>query len=246
MAWLNGTILERIVWTDTHVSLRIACERPDFTAGQFVRVALDIDGERVARPYSCVNSPDTSYIEIFFNLVPDGPLSPRLMALQKNDHIFVNDRCSGFLTLNEVPDTARDLWMIATGTGIGPFLSIMQTQAVWNRFDRLILAHGVRQANQLVYADMLTEFTQQHDKLSVIPCVTQDAPTTAYTGRVTQALADGQLEARAACEITPEHSHFMLCGNTQMIQDMSDALKARGLKKHLRREPGNISSEKYH
>lgn len=246
MAWLNGTVIERIVWTETHVSLRIACERPNFIAGQFVRIALDIDGERVARPYSCVNSPDTAYIEIFFNLVPDGPLSPHLMQLDKDDSIWVNDRCSGFLTLDEVPDTARDLWMIATGTGIGPFLSIMQTQAAWDRFDRLILAHGVRHADQLAYADMLAKLTQQHDKLRVIPCVTRETPAHAYPGRVTQALADGQLEARADCKITPERSHFMLCGNTKMIQDMSDALNKRGLKKHLRREPGNISSEKYH
>lgn len=246
MAWLDGTIIKRIVWTDTHVSLRIACERPDFIAGQFVRVALDIDGEQVARPYSCVNSSDSPYIEIFFNWVPEGPLSPRLMQLQEGDHIWVADRCSGFLTLQEVPDITRDLWMIATGTGIGPFLSIMQTTVAWERFDRLVLAHGVRHTDQLAYADRLAELSQQHRQLTVIPCVTRDAPKHAYAGRVTQALADGQLEARAACQITPEHSHFMLCGNTQMIRDMGDALKKRGLKKHLRREPGHISSEKYH
>lgn len=246
MAWLHGTVIERIVWTDTHISLRIECNRPDFIAGQFIRVALDINGERVARPYSCVNPPDTPYMEIFFNLVPQGPLSPLLMQLKVGDAIWVANRCNGFLTLDELPRNTRDLWMVATGTGIGPFLSIMQTPATWERFDHLVLAYGVRQADQLAYASMLAELARAHTQFKIVPCVTRHPPTDAYPGRVTQALADGQLEARAECQIDPSRSHFMLCGNARMIQDMTDALKQRGLKKHLRREPGQISSEKYH
>ncbi len=246
MAWLNGTVIDRTVWTETHISLRIAGPRPDFTAGQFIRVALDIHGERIARPYSCVNSPDAPYLEIFLNKVPAGPLSPLLMQLQVGDHLWISDRCSGFLTLDELPTNVRDLWMVATGTGIGPFLSIMQTDDAWKRFDHLTLVHGVRHADQLAYTGLLAKLMHDHVKLKVIPCVTRDAPVGAYAGRVTQALQDRQLEIRAGCNIDPTFSHFMLCGNTQMIRDMSDALHMRGLKKHLRRQPGQISSEKYH
>ncbi len=244
-AWLEGRIVERTVWTDTHFSLRIACTRPDFVAGQFIRVALDIDGERVARPYSCVNSPDTDGFEIFFNIVPSGPLSKPLSTLQVGDTLWLSDRCNGLLTLHEVPDTARDLWLVATGTGVGPFLSILHTTATWQRFDQVILAYGVREASQLAYSALIDQLCQRHTNLHFIPCVTQQTPDSAYAGRVTQALADGQLEARAGTSIG-NTSHFMLCGNTAMIRDMTTALKQRGLKKHLRRDPGHISSEKYH
>ncbi len=244
-AWLEGRIVERTVWTDTHFSLRISCERPDFVAGQFIRVALDVDGERIARPYSCVNSPDTDGFEIFFNIVPTGPLSGPLSTLQVGDTLWVSDRCNGLLTLQEIPATARDLWMVATGTGVGPFLSMLRTTKIWQRFDQIILAYGVREAPQLAYSAVIDQLCQQHSGLHFIPCVTQQAPDYAYPGRITQALADGQLEARAGITISTD-SHFMLCGNTAMIREMTEALKQRGLKKHLRREPGHISSEKYH
>ncbi|MEM6406689.1 MAG: ferredoxin--NADP reductase [Pseudomonadota bacterium] len=244
-AWLEGRITERTVWTDTHFSLRIACDRPDFIAGQFIRVALDVDGERIARPYSCVNSPDMDGFEIFFNIVPAGPLSGPLSTLQVGDILWVSDRCNGLLTLQEIPATARDLWLVATGTGVGPFLSVLRTAETWQRFDQVVLAYGVREASQLAYPAVIDQLCQEHANLHFMPCVTQQPPESVYAGRITQALADGQLEAKTGVTISTD-SHFMLCGNMAMIRDMTEALKQRGLKKHLRREPGHISSEKYH
>lgn len=244
-AWLEGRITARTVWTDTHFSLRIACARPHFVAGQFIRVALDVDGERVGRPYSCVNAPDTDGFEIFFNIVPAGPLSGPLSTLQVGDRLWIGDRCNGFLTLQEIPETARHLWMVATGTGVGPFLSILRAAECWHRFDQVVLVYGVREAAHLAYTSAIEQLCREHTNLHFMPCVTQQTPDTAYAGRVTQALADGQLEARTGITIGTD-SHFMLCGNTAMIRDMSEALKLRGLKKHLRRNPGHISSEKYH
>lgn len=245
--WNEAKIVKRTDWCDTHISLRMEGERPDFIPGQFARVALDIDGERIARPYSCVNPPDQSGVEIFFNIVPDGPLSHALAKLKEGDPIWLGNRINGFLTLPEVPETAKTLWMVATGTGIGPFLSILQSQATTARFDKLVLAYGVKQCEHLAYQPLLEHLKKNYaEKFSYIPCVTQEQPAKGYAGRVTQALRDGELEKFAGTKINAEDNHFMLCGNQLMIKDMFELLGERGLKKHLRRSPGQISSEKYH
>ena len=116
------------------VHLAIEADAPAFTAGQFIRVGIDLEDGRVGRPYSLVNPPNERHLEIFFNVVPEGPLSSRLAALEPGDSLWLTDAANGFLTLDEVPDNARDLWMLATGTGVGPFLSMLQTGQPWQRF----------------------------------------------------------------------------------------------------------------
>jgi len=123
--WLSGKVIKKIQWNERLFSLRIRCDLENFESGQFVRVALDIDGERVARPYSLVNTPDDDYLEIYFNIVAEGPLTPKLAMLEPGDEIFVTDKANGFLTVFELPE-CKNLWMLATGTGVGPFLSILK------------------------------------------------------------------------------------------------------------------------
>ena len=123
--WLTGKVVEKIQWNKRLFSLRIQAGFQDFMPGQFVRVALDINGERVARPYSLVNKPGEELLEIYFNIVDEGPLSPKLAELKVGDEIFVTDRANGFLTVAEVPE-CKHLWLLATGTGVGPFLSILK------------------------------------------------------------------------------------------------------------------------
>ena len=125
--WLTGKIIEKIRWNDRLFSLRIQCDFKDFESGQFVRVALDIDGERIARPYSLVNTPADESLEVYFNLVPEGPLTPKLAELEQGDEIFVTDRANGFLTVAEIPE-CKNLWLLATGTGVGPFISILKNK----------------------------------------------------------------------------------------------------------------------
>lgn len=245
--WILGRVTRRTAWNATHFSLQIACDRGTFNAGQFVRIALDIDGERIARPYSCVNSPDQPGVEILLNTVPEGPLSNRLAGLQEGDSVWVSSAANGFLTLEEVPVQAHDLWLLATGTGVGPFLSILQTAEPWQRFERVTLAYGVRDLSSLAYPGLLDRLLEQHgERLRVIPCVTGQAPEPGFHGRISEAFSSGQLEQLAGREIDAQHSHVMLCGNGAMITQMLDLLGQRGLRKHLRREPGQISIEKYH
>src|SRR5262249_54133073 len=132
-----------------------------FEAGQFTRLALDIDGLEVARPYSFVNAPHEAHCEFYYVVVPGGPLTARLPALSAGDIIRVSRQVSGFLVLSELPD-ADVLWLLCTGTGIGPFLSILATETPWRRYGRVVLAHGVRRANELAYAERIAGLARQY------------------------------------------------------------------------------------
>jgi ferredoxin--NADP+ reductase len=123
MTWLEGRIVDTRHWTDTLFSLRTDGPKLSYQAGQFVRIALDIGGERIARPFSFVNPPEDPLLEFYGVIVPEGPLSPRLAKLRAGDTLYVASNPAGFLILSEVPDT-QTLWLVSTGTGLAPFLSI--------------------------------------------------------------------------------------------------------------------------
>ena len=237
-------MIENRAWTDTLFSLRVEAPRLKFEAGQFVRIGLDIGEERIARPFSFVNAPADPVLEFYGVVVPEGPLSPQLARLQAGDTLHVADNPAGWLILSEVPP-AEDLWLVATGTGIAPFLSILRTEAPWQRYRRVILVHGVRHANELVYGDLIEQLMHAYPgRLSYVRFVSRETFPGALQGRIPAALADGRLEA-AAAGISPERSQLMLCGNPDMLKDMAAALAARGLKKHRRRSPGQITVESF-
>lgn len=245
--WLAGRVARKTRWSDTHYSLAIDADGPTFVAGQFIRVGMDLDEERVGRPYSLVNPPHERRFEIFFNVVPEGPLSSRLAALEAGDPIWLTDSANGFLTLEEVPATARDLWMLATGTGVGPFLSMLQTAEPWQRFDRIVLGYGVRYLANLGYGELIERLQREHpDRFHFVPFVTGEPTPSGHACRIPAALGDGRLESGVGFAIDPERSHVMLCGHSEMIGDAVEILEARGLRRHRRREPGHISTEKYH
>jgi len=243
--WLSGKVSKKIQWNARLFSLRIRCDFKNFESGQFVRVALDIDGERVARPYSLVNTPDDDYLEIYFNIVAEGSLTPKLAELEQGDEIFVTDRANGFLTVDELPE-CENLWMLATGTGVGPFLSILKGDKVWQRFDKVVLAYSVRDSSELSYQEQVLEIEKQHgDQFSFVPFVTREKVAGAMNQRITASIEDASFEKRVGIIIN-ENSHIMMCGNSAMISSVIEVLEKRGLRKHRRREPGHITTEKYH
>ncbi|MCB1785585.1 MAG: ferredoxin--NADP reductase [Gammaproteobacteria bacterium] len=245
--WMSGRVARKTRWNDTHYSLAIEAEGPPFVAGQFIRIGVDLDGERVGRPYSLVNPPHEPVLEIFFNIVPQGPLSSRLATLEAGDQVWLTDSANGLLTLDEVPASARNLWLLATGTGVGPFLSMLQTDEPWERFEHVILGYGVRYLQNLGYSDLIARLQMQHpERFRFVPFVTGEAVDNGLPCRITQALADGRLEQHVGVELDTEHSHVMLCGHSGMISDALLTLESRGLRRHRRREPGHISTEKYH
>jgi ferredoxin--NADP+ reductase len=243
--WLTGKIVEKKCWNDRLYTLRIECDFDTFESGQFVRVALDIDGERVARPYSLVNKPGDDFLEIYFNIVDEGPLSPRLAELEVGDEIFVTDRANGFLTVSEVPQ-CRHLWMLATGTGVGPFLSILKNRDAWQRFEKIVLVYSVRDISELAYQQQVADIQEQWpQKFSFVPLVTREKVEGMLNQRITDSIEDDSLEQTTGVVID-EDSHVMMCGNSEMIADVTEVLVKRGLRKHRRREPGHITTEKYH
>ena len=244
--WLQAEVVERRQWNERLFSLRIAVPLPAFKAGQFLRIALDVDGEIIARPYSLVNAPGEPLLEIFFNIVEQGPLSPRLANMQAGSQLLVSEGANGFLVVDEIP-ACRYLWLFATGTGIGPFLSILKTDQPWQRFEKIVLAYSVRTQDELAYAERIQQLQAQHgEQLCFVPLVTREAVSSALQMRITAALESGALEAKAGIPLLAETSHVMMCGNSDMIAEVSGLLAERGLRRHRRREPGHITTEKYH
>lgn len=243
--WHNGKVLENRHWNERLTSLRIEAPLQGFESGQFVRVGLEIDGEVVARPYSLVNTPDESALEIYFNIVDEGPLSPKLFELEAGDDILVAERPAGFLTVSEIP-ASNNLWMLATGTAIGPFLSILKGEAVWDKFEKITLCYSVRTHEELAYREDIEKISTQHpEQFCFIPVITREAVEGALNQRIPASIENGDLEGRANVKISDD-SHVMICGSTEMITEVSAILDSRGMRKHKRREPGHYTTEKYH
>ena len=156
------------------------------------------------------------------------------------------DKPYGFLTLEELPD-ARHLWMLATGTGVGPFISILKSGNAWSRFEKVVLVYSVRTTQELAYQDVIADIVGQHSRqLAFVPVITRESAEGIINRRVTAALESGELEQQAGIQMEPDNSHVMMCGNSAMIADVTGLLSARNMRKHLRREPGHITTEKYH
>ena len=240
MSWLPGKVVENRHWTEALFSLRVEGAQLSFEAGQFVRIALDIEGERVARPFSMVNAPHDPVLEFYGIVVPQGPLSPRLARLSPGDTLYVASNPAGFLVLSELPD-AETLWLISTGTGIAPFLSILRTEAPWRRYRDVVLVHAVRHARELVYRELIESIP----RLKYVRLVSREEEQGALAGRIPAALRDGRLEAAAGVALAPASSQVMLCGNPDMLKDTSAALAERGMRKHRRRAPGHITVESF-
>jgi ferredoxin--NADP+ reductase len=242
MSWLEGTVLENRHWTEALFSLKVAAPRLAFEAGQFVRIALDIGGERVARPFSFVNPPDDPVLEFYGIVVPEGPLSPRLEKLAAGERLYVASNPAGFLVLAEVPE-AKTLWLLSTGTGIAPYLSILRTETLWKRFRNVVLVHAVRFSKELVYQDLLQKIERPGFKY--VTFVSREPHSGSLSGRIPAAIRDGRLEAAAGVALDAASSHVMLCGNPQMLKDAAAALAERGMRRHRRRNPGHITVESF-
>ena len=240
----QGRVAARHDWAPGLITLTVDAAIEQFVAGQFVNLGLEIDGQFVRRSYSIASAPGT-LLEFYLKEVPGGALTPSLVRLEPGASVWVERKPQGFFTLAYVPP-CPELWLVATGTGLGPFLAMLRGEDVWQRFERISVVHGARGAEQLSYAEELAALGAAHPgQLSYTQLVSGGAPGTALPGRVTTAFADGSLEARAGLSLNPERSHLLLCGNPDMILELTAVLTARGLRKHRVRTPGHITAEKY-
>jgi ferredoxin--NADP+ reductase len=222
-----------------------------FVAGQFARLGVTrADGSTVWRAYSMVSSPHDEFLEFFSIVVQEGEFTSELSRLREGDTLMVEKQAVGYLTADRFTD-GRDLWMLATGTGVAPFLSILQDFEVWEKFERIILVYSAREGRELAYQTLIAELTQRDylaeyaDKFQFIATVTREQYPGALNGRITTLIENGGLEQAAGVQLTPEHSRVMICGNPQMIEDTRAALKLRGMRLNLSRKPGQIAVENY-
>ncbi len=244
--WVTGKVIETKFWTDSLFSLVINAPIKPFTAGQYAKLALEIEGERIQRAYSYVNAPSDSRLEFYFVIVPNGKLSPKLAQLQSGDALQITDEATGFFVLDEIPE-CKNLWMLSTGTAIGPFLSILQEGIGLERFEKIVLLHAVRYEKDLSYLPLMEKLEQQYQgKLQIVTVVSREQSERSLHGRVPALIESQALENAVGIPLTPETCHVMLCGNPEMVRDTREILKnTRGMVKHLRRKPGHISSEQY-
>lgn len=240
-----GKVAETRRWTETLYSVRIDATFDAFEPGQFARIGLPLDGANVMRPYSFVNARDEAFHEFYYAIVPEGPLSVRLPSLGAGDDILYVPKPNGFMVLSEIPD-ARTLWMLSTGTAVGPFLSILKSAEVWERFENFVLVHAVRNAEELSYSEEIVRLVQQGGgRLHFVPFVSREETDGAMRGRIPAALESGALQERTGLDISPAESQFMICGNPQMVKDTATMLLARGFERNRRRKPGHITMENY-
>lgn len=238
-------------WTDALFSFKTT-RPPDyrFVAGQYARLGLPSGGGMLWRAYSIVSAPHEDYLEYYGVLVPDGAFTSILKDIKPGDTIWTDKQSFGFMTPERFID-GDDLWMLATGTGLGPFMSILRDSPAWKRFQRLIVVHCVRHAAELGYQEQLfalrnTHFSGTAD-LKIIQCVTREpSPGPGQlAGRITTLLNNGLLEQAAGVPMTVESSRIMLCGNPEMIEETRRILHQRGMRPCRRALPGQFVTENY-
>lgn len=211
-----------------------------YMPGEYARIAFPSSKAPIWRAYSFVSSPDVDYLEFFGVTVPGGIFSNQLQGLQRDDELLVQHESYGFMTPDRFVD-GEALWLLGTGTGIGPYISMLRHGEIMSRFQQIYLVRGVRSTSDLLpYNEELQQFTKtsdpEHPKalLQLIACISQEAASTSsphtLSKRITTALADGSLESMAGTTLNVSHSRIMLCGNPHMVEDMRLALHQRGFK----------------
>lgn len=247
--WVQGTVLEHKLWHPTLFSLRIETPAFDFKPGQFVRLGVLQQNELqeetlVHRAYSLVNPPGTNYIELFITAVTEGEVSPLIRDLTVGYTVQISQPASGFFTLEGIPN-ADSLWMMGTGTGLGPYLSMLSSAEVWQRFKRVVLVHAVRHKEDLAYQDTMAELAARYgDRFIYQPVVSREDSPRSLRGRIPALITNGVLEQQVGIDLN-ENAQIMLCGNPAMILDTRTLLAERGLALNMRRKPGHVTIEQY-
>lgn len=197
-----------------------------------------------------VSGPYDEFLEFYSIVVPGGEFTSELSRLKVGDELLIDKQNHGFLTTSRFTG-GRDLWLLSTGTGLAPFLSILADPATWDHFKHIILVHSVRHANELAYRDKLLALLaddtsgQMARQLRYIPVVTREHIAGMLHDRLTTLIESGALESTAQLELDLDNSRLMLCGNPQMVDDTKSVLKRRGFKTSRQSSPGQIAVENY-
>lgn len=223
-----------------------------FTPGQFARIGLrKAEGDEIWRAYSIVSAPEETFLEFFLVVVPTGEFSSRVAQLEVGDRMLVEKQAQGFLTADRFKD-GRDLWLLGTGTGLAPYISMLRDHTVWQQFANIVVVLSVRERRDLGYAEELAALAQRsvadaggRARLVFVKTLTRETADGALQGRIPALIESGELEKAAGLALSDANSRFMLCGNPEMVESMRVLLKARGFRMNRKLESGHIIVENY-
>ena len=235
-AFNSETVLDVHHWNDTLFSFKTTRDPAlRFRNGHFVMIGLDVEGKPLVRAYSVASANYEDHLEFLSIKVPNGPLTSRLQHLKPGDQVLIGRKPTGTLVIDDLLP-GRHLYLFGSGTGLAPFLSIVRDPETYERYEKVILVHGVRLVSELAYADLLQtqlradEFLGElvKDKLIYYPTVTREPFRN--QGRITDLIESGELTRRIGLpDLSREHDRGMICGSPAMLADTRVLLDARGL-----------------
>ena len=231
------TVTDVVHWNDKLFSFKT--ERPKefrFTSGQFTMIGLMVNGKPLLRAYSIASAHYDEHLEFLSIKVPNGPLTSRLCSIKVGDQILLGTKPVGSLLLSDL-NPGRNLYLLATGTGLAPFMSIIRDPDVYECYEKVILLHGVRYVSDLAYQQYLSTGLQQdkyigesaREKFLYYPAVSREKSKN--TGRITELMKTGRIMQDLEIEpIDHNHDRGMICGSMAMLKDASNILDTAGLK----------------
>ncbi|MFN2113692.1 MAG: ferredoxin--NADP reductase [Anaerolineales bacterium] len=261
----NATVVGKILLRPDIMTLRVDTDEPrdEFSAGQYTLLGLygredrspnstaEVDpadpDKLIQRPYSIASATNKlSQLEFYISQVKSGQLTPRLFNLEPGDRLYVSKRIVGVFKLADTPEH-MDIVMIATGTGMAPYMSFLRSYLTDRPESKMAVIQGAAKQWDLGYYSELTFLDSMFDNFIYIPTLTEaDTTWSGYQMWVEDMLAKGVLKSEAGIEIDPEKTHFFLCGNPKMVENVSGWLLERGYNKHSRKEPGSLHIEEFY
>jgi ferredoxin--NADP+ reductase len=249
--YTEETVLSVQHWTDSLFSFT-ATRTPSFrfSNGQFTMLGLEVNGKPLLRAYSMVSTNYDEELEFFSIKVPDGPLTSRLQHIKEGDRILVGKKPTGTLVHDNLLP-GKTLYLLSTGTGLAPFMSIIRDLETYEKFEKVVLVHGCRQIAELAYGEKITQALPKdeylgeliRDKLVYYPTVTREPFR--HRGRVTDLITSGQLFKDIGMPaFDPATDRAMLCGSPQMLSDMKAILEAQGFIEGSSGKPATYVIEK--
>lgn len=238
-------------WTDRLFSFTTTRDTSlRFSNGHFTMIGLRVNDKPLLRAYSIVSANYEEHLEFLSIKVPDGPLTSRLQHIQVGDSIVVGKKPTGTLLIDYLLPGKR-LYMLSTGTGVAPFLSIIRDPETYEKFEQVVLVHGVREVKELAYHDYITQELPRHEflgemvsqQLKYYPTVTREAFK--HQGRVTTVIDNGQMAADLGLPaLNPVEDRVMICGSPEMLRDLKHMMETRGFKEGNTTKPGDFVIER--
>ena len=252
---MSGFNTEKVLsvhhWTDTLFSFRTTRDPGfRFKNGHFIMIGLEVEGRPLMRAYSIASPNHEDTLEFFSIKVPDGPLTSRLQNINAGDQIMISRKPTGTLVLDHLIP-GRNLYLLSTGTGLAPFISIIQDPETYEQYDKVILTHGCRNVSDLAYQDLINDVLPNNEyfgdlareKLIYSPTVTREPFRN--QGRLTDLMSNGKLFSDIGLpQFDLEQDRFMLCGSPSMLKDCCEILDANGFKEARHGDQGHYVIER--